>query len=112
MRAVLDNPEVADASIALHAQQAVEKSLKALLALQQVRSLRTHDLRAVVMAVRDAGVTVPEWIDQSTTLNPYAVTFRYEDMDLESKPVDRGQLLDFVQRVHAWATELVEQAPG
>jgi len=64
------------------------------------------------MAVRDAGVTVPEWIDQSTTLNPYAVTFRYEDMDLESKPVDRGQLLDFVQRVHAWATELVEQAPG
>ena len=50
------NPQVADAIVGFHAQQAVEKWLKALLCHRQVNYQRTHDLALLLDAVADAGL--------------------------------------------------------
>ena len=60
-----------------HAQQAVEKSLKAWLALLGVEFPRTHDLTLLLstLETRDQNV---ESLQELIEYNPYAVQYRYE----------------------------------
>jgi HEPN domain-containing protein len=44
VRALVDTPSIADDAIGFHAQQAIEKAMKAVLALRGVQFPRTHDL--------------------------------------------------------------------
>lgn len=46
------SPSVADTSVGFHAQQAVEKCLKAVLALHRVPFGRVHDIQALVDLTR------------------------------------------------------------
>ena len=60
-----------------HLQQAVEKSLKAWLALKRVDYPRTHDLNPLLGLLEDQGERIePFW--SLLELNPFAVQFRYE----------------------------------
>lgn len=67
---------------AFHAQQAVEKALKAALCLRRIEFRRTHDLLELAGRLRDAGVTLPVADDVLQRLTPYAVEFRYDDQAL------------------------------
>lgn len=67
---------------AFHAQQAVEKSLKAALSLRKVSFARIHDLTELGGRARDAGIDVPLSDDLLQRLTPYAVEFRYNDQSL------------------------------
>jgi HEPN domain-containing protein len=53
-RALLDVGSVSDAIVGFHAQQAVEKALKAVLASRGVEFPFTHDLSGLVEFCRDA----------------------------------------------------------
>ena len=70
-----ENPQTDAAGF--HLQQAVEKSLKAWLALDGVDYPRTHDLNPLLGLLEDQGENVePFW--SLLELNPFAVQFRYE----------------------------------
>lgn len=54
-----DHPEVADEIVGFHAQQAVEKLLKAVLAARDIRAPRSHSVSELFDLVTESGVHVP-----------------------------------------------------
>jgi HEPN domain-containing protein len=104
---------VADAKMAdwlfgFHAQQAVEKYLKAVLAIDQERPERTHDLGVLAEQSRQSGHALPEALEGISDLSRYAVQERYP-LAL-TPPVDRAAALDLVVRVRAWVEDVVASA--
>lgn len=60
-----------------HAQQAIEKGLKAALVLAGVLFRRTHDLLELLELATAQGLSVPVSRELLARLAPYAVEFRY-----------------------------------
>ena len=72
-------PKAGMAALGFHAQQSIEKALKAICALRGLEMRRTHDLAALGQAILDQGAELPLSIDELRTLNPFAVEYRYDD---------------------------------
>jgi HEPN domain-containing protein len=100
----------ADEVIGFHAQQAVEKLLKAALSHHQVVFKKTHDLVQLFNLLKATGVSVPPEIEESRRLGPYAVAFRYEDIatDEEAPALDRSWAAQCVERTRKWVDSLLE----
>jgi len=78
VRAALPLAEVTDGIVGFHAQQAVEKSIKAVLAAREEPFPFTHDLEGLIERYASAGIEVPaELVDIAGLLTPYAVRHRY-----------------------------------
>ncbi len=71
------NTSIGDAVIGFHAQQAIEKSIKAVLSQSGIEFRRTHDLIDLLDLVQDNGLPMPPHADWLDELNPYAVEARY-----------------------------------
>ncbi|HEY5196593.1 MAG TPA: HEPN domain-containing protein, partial [Solirubrobacteraceae bacterium] len=104
--ALLDVVGVSDAIGAFHAQQAVEKSLKAVLASRGVDFPFTHNLAALFQLCEDGGVEVPAELEEADRLTPYAVAARYGSRSPAT--VDRATALRFAAAAVRWAVGLVE----
>jgi HEPN domain-containing protein len=102
-RSLLPVPAVADSILGFHAQQAVEKSLKAALASQGIEFPYTHDLDGLLELCRTNCLDVPHELDGVDRLAPYGVHIRYG--------TSRGGALDREQAL-AWAASAVEWARG
>jgi len=78
-----------------HAQQAIEKALKAWLAWLDVEYPRTHDLSLLLslLQAREADVAP---FGELIEYTPYAVQLRYEAFDALAEPLDR---LETIRRV-------------
>lgn len=70
-------------TICFHAQQAVEKILKAALLSQGVDPTRTHDLVALAMALQKISLDLPLSLEIIAQLNPYVVQSRYDDTGID-----------------------------
>lgn len=92
LRAMVDVPAVTDAIVGFHAQQAVEKALKALLAARGVDFPFTHDLRVLMDLCDSAGFPVPPTLADAARLTPYAVAQRYGTADPGTSPGQRRPL--------------------
>lgn len=91
---VMDDPRLADIEIfGFHAQQAVEKALKAWLDLRGVLYPRIHDLDELVRLLRQHGATVPEQFAALTALTDFGVAFRYAAYEDPEEPFDRAELV-------------------
>jgi HEPN domain-containing protein len=102
VRATLAIGEVTDAIVAFHAQQAVEKSLKAVLADNGVEFPFTHDLEGLMELCGSHAIEVPQLlVDSAGQLSPYAVHLRY-GADPPSL-VDRQTAQDLAQTAVTWA---------
>ena len=99
---------IGDAVVGFHAQQAVEKSLKAALSAHNIEFRRTHDLISLLDLLQDMQLVPPEadWLDE---LNPYAVEARYGTIEPEG--LDRSRALEAATRVLAWAQTQVAKPP-
>ncbi len=90
--------------IGFHAQQAVEKAVKAVMVIKGLRLKRTHDVAALFFDLKEAGVATPTLQIGPEALTRFAVEGRYVEMleepDVES--VDDALFLD-VKGVLAWA---------
>jgi len=75
IRLLVPISESDDEAIGFHAQQAVEKCLKAVLSLHQISFRKTHDLGELIDLLADSGQSVPPNADELDFLNPFAVTF-------------------------------------
>jgi HEPN domain-containing protein len=101
---LIPDPNSPDEIIGFHAQQAIEKMLKAVLAFAGVRYRWTHDLVELLDLLRKKGITYPEEFEEVTALTPFAAILRYEDEVVQTeKSFDRLWARDCVRKVRAWA---------
>lgn len=97
--------EIDDETVGFHAQQAVEKCLKAVLAVSSIPFRKTHDLHELMDLLLDNKKTLPPNTEQLDALNPYAVLMRYDFVEL--KGFDRGTAYDLVMSVRKWAEQQI-----
>jgi HEPN domain-containing protein len=96
--------------LCFHAQQAVEKSLKAALVHRGVTFPHTHDIAALVTAVRNAGIDWPDDLDEAVDLAEYAVAARYPGAHLGVSDDDLRTAVDLARRVLAWARASIQKS--
>ena len=77
--ALLNAPEVALPVALFHAQQAAEKTLKAVMCLRGLEYRRTHDLEQLAAQLADIGLGPVIAQAELSRLTPYAVEYRYDD---------------------------------
>ena len=105
LRLLVAAPDSDDEAVGFHAQQSIEKCLKAVLSLNEIAFRRTHDLVELTDLLRDHNKPLPsdvEWLD---TLNPYAVAFRYDLFDAEPAALERDHVLKIVVEVRSWPSK-------
>jgi HEPN domain-containing protein len=90
-RVLAASTQVRPAITLFHAQQAVEKSLKAVLFVKGLEFRRTHDLFELADRLRATGVDLPVPIESLGKLNPYAVLFRYDNQEIDLMPLDEAE---------------------
>jgi len=102
VRKLSADSEVDDESVGFHAQQAVEKWLKAVVASRGENFEYTHDLRRLVALARlDSAAEPPFDIQRAVALTEYAVPLRYEDL-LDAEPLDRPATVALLDDVERW----------
>jgi HEPN domain-containing protein len=97
LRGMHDAEAFTDEIFGFHAQQAVEKALKAWLAFLGQRFPKTHDLKSLFDLLETNGVTVAAY-EQFVDLNAFAVQYRYETLYSDEEALDRPEL---VKRIEA-----------
>ena len=102
---LVDDPQIDDEPIGFHAQQSVEKCLKAVLAYHQVEFRRTHDLKSLYEAFQIDNIALPPFSDELLSLNPFAVLFRYEFLNTET--IDRQHTRHLVLSLRKWAEKQI-----
>jgi HEPN domain-containing protein len=88
LQGMTDEDTFADEIYGFHAQQAVEKALKAWLALLGVEYPKTHDITLLLSMLSAHGQSIESYYDL-IEFNPYAVQFRYEAFNEIGEPLDR-----------------------
>ena len=69
-----------------HAQQAVEKYIKAFLVCHQIEFPKTHDIRRLRQLVARQDATLAERLERADVLTPYGVDIRYpEEFEIVSQ---------------------------
>ncbi len=106
-RSLLPVEGVADAILGFHAQQAVEKSLKAVLASADVQFPYSHDLDGLIELCRGNGLEVPDALEDADQLSPYGVRMRYGAS--HDTRLDRDQALGWSAAAVEWARGIVER---
>ncbi len=91
-RLVADSESYAEAT-AFHAQQAVEKYLKAFLTWHQVEFPQTHDIKRLLKLASAQDPSLTEGLSDAADLTAYAVEYRYPG---EYAPVTRDDATDAV----------------
>ena len=93
-------------NLCFHAQQAAEKTLKAVLIFLEIDFPRTHNIRTLLDLLPE-GVDVPQEVEESAILTDYAVESRYP---MNSEPVDDEeyrQVIGLAETVVSWAEKLI-----
>ncbi len=94
------------ASTCFFAQQAIEKCLRAVLFERGIAFTPIHDLVRLALTLQEHDVAVPCSADELRKLNPFAVTFRYDDTDI---PLVSGTEVEkMVDTMRRWAGNVVK----
>jgi HEPN domain-containing protein len=104
-RALLPITNATDSMVAFHAQQTVEKSLKAVLGSRGVEFPFTHDLGALEELCTSAGIAIPAELAELDRLTPYAARARYEAPNPAT--VDRGTARSPAAAALEWGRAIV-----
>ena len=107
LAALSDEAAVPDEVVGFHAQQAVEKLMKAVLAALDEDFPRTHDLGLLQTLLEESGRPLPDRLLAVEELTVWSVQFRYEDV-LNAR-LDRAATIELVMAVREWASALVER---
>jgi len=91
-----------------HAQQAVEKALKAWLSLVDVNYLRIHDLEELLALLERHRETVPERFYAPIDLTDFAVQFRYASFEDLDNQLDRAEMIHQVTELVEYVEKLFE----
>ena len=93
-----------------HAQQSVEKTLKAWLSLAGVEYPRTHNLTQLFSLLEECGASIPEQFYALVDLTDFADQFRYEAFEGSDSEVDRLEAIDRVAELVEYVETLIKEA--
>ncbi|MEW6039631.1 MAG: HEPN domain-containing protein [Pseudomonadota bacterium] len=91
--------------VLFHAQQAVEKFIKAALVTQGIVFRRTHDLLELWDVASKNGLAIPADRQLLVRLGPYAVEFRY--LGVSAPEVSRAEAEALIESLLMWARQQV-----
>jgi len=106
-KSVLRVEGIADPIVGFHAQQAVEKAIKAVLAAKGTEFPFTHDLKQLRDFAKESRIELPSALDDVEDLNPFAAAERYGSQPPTG--LDREQALKWAAAAIAWAQSIVPQ---
>lgn len=109
LRKLADDPEIIDATVGFHAQQACEKGLKAVLAAHGIVYPRTHRLEILHGLLVENSVDLPQDVAAMLALSPYGAQFRYDDPP--EGVFDRSDATRLVSSVLAWCDAEIAAIP-
>jgi len=101
MQLLAPNPEISDEIVGFHAQQAVEKWLKAVLRARGIPFEYTHDLHRLITEITTAVGEFPFDTPEVVALTEHAVPLRYDEI-LDTEPLDRQAVVRLVEEVSEW----------
>jgi HEPN domain-containing protein len=96
--------------VCFHAQQVIEKCLKAALFCRRIAFRRTHDLAMLSGLLLEHQVALPLSADELASLNPCAVMFRYDDVEFEIATLSPATLAEMVISTRRWADDVYRDA--
>lgn len=108
---VRGDPDILPHTIAFHAQQAVEKAIKAMLIHARIRFPFTHDLAQLFELYRGAQHSVPVASTELEELTPYAGHRRYPGWIHQPGPAEVQRLISLAEKIVAWAEAVVNAPP-
>ena len=94
----LGAPNLSDSILGFHAQQAVEKLIKALLAQLNVDFEMTHDLECIQTALAALGKSLPPTPIPLDQLSDFAVVYRY-DLLFQLDSTDVTEMIESVRLI-------------
>ena len=92
---------------AYHLQQAVEKSLKAILILKGRNPPKTHDINRLFREVSKY-YPIPDDIKRAVDLTDYAFTTRYPDDYVPISKDEYEEAYEIALKVYEWAKGIIE----
>jgi HEPN domain-containing protein len=105
-RVLADASDIADGAVGFHAQQAVDKALKAAIVLAEVELPHTHDLDLLIEQAA-ARAAPPDELAGVDWLTPWAVAMRY---DQPTTALDRAAAVAAAESACRWATALLDES--
>jgi len=100
-----EDPESPAWTLGFHAQQAIEKAIKAVLSSKGAEIPHTHDLVWLLELLSETGLDLPSDAVDFPRLTPYGAALRYDETaePAGSEIPDRQWLLSCVNRTLDWA---------
>lgn len=108
MKGMMDRNVFDEEIFGFHAQQAIEKSLKAWSALLGKEYPLTHDISVLLDLLRRSGQDVEQYWDLME-YNVYAVRFRYESLDSFDEPLDRETAVQAIGKLLAEVQAMLDE---
>lgn len=106
---LLQHSDAPLSSLCFHAQQYLEKILKAVLVSNGVVFRRTHDLGALAELFTQHELSLPLPAERLTRLNPCAVLLRYldTDQDIPFELISAAEVWSIVDTSRRWLHEQI-----
>ena len=104
---LLQHRDAPASSVGFHAQQYLEKVIKAVLVSNAVIFRRTHDLEELADLLGRQGIEPPLPKDQLKQLNPFAVIIRYQDIEITLTDIDT--VAEIMENAQAWVERQIHK---
>lgn len=102
-RLAVSDTSIRREQVCFHAQQAAEKTIKAVLLSQKIEFPLTHDIEELLEIAENNGIQIPERIREAGFLTPYAVETRYPGFWHVVAEADVKEALGMAELIMAWA---------
>lgn len=104
---MLDSEQFDDHTFGFHAQQSIEKALKAWILSLGGDNIFTHDLGYLLRKLEELGAEIDAYWPFLDLTN-YAVRFRYETIPNDEEPLDRSVLVSEIGALVTHVTSLID----
>ena len=104
LESLINNQKIRDWLYGFHAQQAVEKAIKAVLAAKNLTFPFTHDIEKLLGLLTNNKLEHPPHVSILIRLTSFGATLRYDFFNAEELPASREILLKIVAEILQWAS--------
>lgn len=101
------DPAIRREQVCFHAQQAAEKSIKAVLLLHDIGFPLTHDIEELLSLAESNGLLFPDEVRDAGLLTPYAVETRYPGSWLGVGDSEVQEAMRAAEQTVAWARNAI-----
>ncbi len=102
------SPKVLFEGLCFHAQQAVEKALKAVLIAKGIPAPKTHNIRTL-LDLFPQDTILPKEVEDAASLTDYAVISRYPSNFESVDEEEHKQAVHLAESVILWAEKITQQ---